>query len=111
METQNLVISFDTAECRIMKFHYRNSSNTHINLKKVNIPCNSVTRPAKVEEGPGLYPKGMNKIQLFFYHNMVGKDNFSSSGNKSSPSSFSKFVIHNNAYTGLPKISSACIDW
>ena len=39
METQNLVISFDYsrflaknlayAECRIMKFHYRNSSNVH----------------------------------------------------------------------------------
>ena len=39
METQNLVISFDYswflaknlayAECRIMKFHYRNSSNEH----------------------------------------------------------------------------------
>ena len=39
METQNLVISFDYswflaknlayAECRIMKFHYRNSSNTN----------------------------------------------------------------------------------
>ena len=40
METQNLVISFDYswflaknlayAECRIMKFHYRNSSNEHV---------------------------------------------------------------------------------
>ena len=39
MKTQNLVISFDYswflaknlayAECRIMKFHYRNSSNSH----------------------------------------------------------------------------------
>ena len=43
METQNLVISFDYsrflaknlayAECRIMKFHYRNSSNVQSNLK------------------------------------------------------------------------------
>ena len=44
METQNLVISFDYswflaenlayAECPIKKFHYRNSSNVDIVLKK-----------------------------------------------------------------------------